>query len=45
VQEVIKIKGLGSEFAGKLDASVREKFRELQQAVVRARSNERGLEP
>jgi hypothetical protein len=44
VQEIIKIKGFGSEFADKLDASVREKFRELQLAVVRARSREQGLE-
>ena len=45
VQEIIKIKGLGSEFAEKLDESVREKFRELQQAIVQARARERGLEP
>jgi hypothetical protein len=45
VQEVIKIKGLGPEFAHKLDASVRAKFLELQQAVVRARSRERGPKP
>ena len=45
VQEIIKIKGLGSEFAEKLDESVREKFRELQQAITRARARERGLEP
>ena len=45
VQEMIKIKGLGSEFAESLDESVREKFHELQQAIVRARARERGLEP
>jgi len=45
VQEIIKIKGLGSEFAEKLDESVREKFRELQQAIAQARARERGLEP
>jgi hypothetical protein len=45
VQEIIKIKGLGPEFADKLDASVQEKFRELQLAVVRARSREQGLKP
>lgn len=45
VQEIIKIKGLGPEFAESLDESVREKFHELQQAIVRARARERGLEP
>jgi hypothetical protein len=45
LQEVIKIKGLEPEFADKLDPSVREKFRELQHAVVRARSMEQGPEP
>jgi len=45
VQEMIKIKGLGPEFAESLDESVREKFHELQQAIVRARARERGLEP
>jgi hypothetical protein len=45
VQEIIKIKGLGPEFADKLDASVQEKFRELQLAVVRARSRKQGLKP
>ncbi len=42
VQEVIKIKGLGPEFAAKLDASVQAKFRELQQAVEWAKVRERG---
>jgi hypothetical protein len=36
VQEMIKAKSLGEEFAEKLDSSVREKFRELHQAVARA---------
>ena len=45
VQEMIKIKGLGPNFAESLDESVREKFHELQQAIVRARARERGLEP
>ncbi len=45
VQEMIKIKGLGPEFAESLDESVREKFHELQQAIVRARARERGLGP
>ncbi len=31
------------EFAEKLDESVREKFRELQEAIVRARARERGM--
>lgn len=39
VQEVIKIKGLGADFATKLDASVREKFLELQQAVAQAKDD------
>ncbi len=30
VQEIIKIKKLSADFAGKLDPSVREKFKELQ---------------
>ena len=42
VQEVIKIKGLGPEFAAKLDVSVQAKFRELQQAVEWAKVRERG---
>ena len=41
VQEIIKIKGLGPEFAEKLDESVRKKFRGLRQAIVQARSRER----
>ena len=45
VQEIIKIKGLGPEFAESLDESVREKFHELQQAIVRARAREHDLEP
>jgi hypothetical protein len=36
VQEMIKAKSLGEEFAEKLDPSVREKFRELHQAVAQA---------
>src|SRR5262249_22187274 len=38
VQEMIKIKGLGTDFAETLDQSVRDKFRELQQAVDQARA-------
>jgi len=45
VQEIIKIKRLGPEFAESLDESVREKFHELQQAIVRARAREQDLEP
>jgi hypothetical protein len=45
VQEMIKAKGLGEDFAETLDESVREKFRELHDAVARARTRERGLEP
>jgi hypothetical protein len=44
VQEMIKVKGLGEDFAAMLDESVREKFRELQQAVARARAAGRRLE-
>jgi hypothetical protein len=44
VQEMIKVKGLGEDFAAMLDESVREKFRELHQAVARARAAERRLE-
>jgi hypothetical protein len=36
VQEMIKFKGLGPDFAHKLDESVREKYRERQEAVARA---------
>jgi hypothetical protein len=45
VQEILKIKGLGPEFAGSLDESVREKFHELQQAIVRARTRAGESEP
>jgi hypothetical protein len=45
VQEMIKVKGLGEDFAETLDESVREKFRELHQAVAQARARQRGLEP
>jgi hypothetical protein len=38
VQEMIKIKGLAEQFADRLDESVREKFRELQRAVSRAKA-------
>lgn len=44
VQEITKIKGLGPEFAESLDESVREKFRELQQAIVQARARGRDLD-
>lgn len=37
VQELIKTKSLDSSFAGKLDSSVRDKFRELQNAVRETR--------
>jgi hypothetical protein len=37
VQEVIKAKSLGVDFANHLDASVRDKFLELHQAVERAK--------
>jgi hypothetical protein len=40
VQELIKLKSLGADFVEKLDLSVRDKFRELHQAVVRARERE-----
>jgi hypothetical protein len=40
VQELIRIKGLGEEYALRLDPSVREKFLELQQAVQRARERD-----
>jgi hypothetical protein len=36
VQELIKIKHLGADFADKLDASVRDKYFELHQAVSQA---------
>src|SRR5262249_2299644 len=45
VQELIKAKGLGEDFAETLDEWVQEKFRELHQAVARARTRPRGLEP
>ena len=44
VQEIIKIKGLGPGFAESLDESVREKFHELQEAIVRGRERDRGLD-
>jgi hypothetical protein len=40
VQEIIKAKGLGEDFAPMLDDSVQEKFGELHQAVARARAPE-----
>lgn len=40
VQELIKIKGLDVDFAGKLNEFVREKFLELQKAVVEAKDRE-----
>lgn len=42
VQELIKIKNLGEDFAEKLDPYVREKFLDLQRAVVKAK--EQGTE-
>jgi hypothetical protein len=45
VQEMIKIKGLKADFAQTLDPSVRDKFRELYQAVERAKSPEPQSEP
>jgi len=39
VQELIKIRGLSSNFAEKLDPYVREKYLELLEAVERGRSN------
>ena len=36
VQELIKVKALGSDFANNLDPSVRDKFLELQRAVAEA---------
>jgi hypothetical protein len=40
VQELIKVKKLGSDFAEQLDPSVREKYLELQHAVSEAPSDE-----
>ncbi len=40
VQELIRIKTLGAEFAEKLDPYVREKFMDLQQAIVMAKEQE-----
>jgi hypothetical protein len=40
VQEMIKLKGLGPDFAPKLDESVRAKYRELQQAVAGGRERD-----
>lgn len=45
VQELIRLKRVGPEFADSLDESVREKFRELQQGVEIARNRERGMQP
>ncbi len=42
VQELIKVKALGANFAEELDISVRDMFIELYQAVVRAREREHG---
>ena len=36
VQELIKVKALTPDFANKLDASVRDKYLELQDAVAQA---------
>lgn len=41
VQELIKVKNLGADFAGELDPSVRDKFNELSQAVIQAQEQER----
>ena len=41
---MIKAKGLGEDFAEMLDESVREKFRELHQAVALARARQSRLE-
>jgi hypothetical protein len=40
VQEMIKARGLGEDFADRLDTSVREKFRELARAVTGAKTPE-----
>jgi hypothetical protein len=45
VQEMIKLKNLGADFAQQLDESVRAKYLELQGAVARAREHDRGMEP
>jgi hypothetical protein len=45
VQELIKAKGLGEDFADTLDEWVQKKFRELHQAVARGKTRARGLEP
>ncbi len=42
VQELVKIKNLGAEFAEKLNPYVREKFLELYRAVASAQEQERG---
>lgn len=42
VQELIKIKKLGADFADKLNPYVREKFLELHRSVVLAQEQERG---
>lgn len=40
IQELIKVKRLGADFADKLDASVRDKYLELHQAVSQAPESE-----
>ncbi len=45
VQELIKAKGLTEEFAGLLDESVREKYRELLAGVELAKARERDTQP
>jgi hypothetical protein len=44
VQELIKVKGLGKEFADGIDESVREKFRELHHGVELAKERECGTQ-
>ncbi len=44
VQELIKARSLPADFAERLDPSVREKYLELHQAVVRGQERERELE-
>ena len=41
VQELIKVKGLPEDFAASLDASVRDKFRELHRGVALAKLRQR----
>ena len=45
VQELIKVKNLGAEWAGGLDPSVRDKYLETHQAVEKARSRQQGIGP